>query len=299
MNRVLNIGSINIDYVYNVPHFVQAGETLSSLSLASFPGGKGLNQSIALSRAGCRVYHAGKCAEDGKAIVQTMADAGVDTSFVDFTGTASGHAIIQVDETGQNCILLHKGANHEMDRAQIESILNGFEAGDVLVIQNEINELPFIMRAAHARGLKIAFNPSPFTRDIFDYPLACVTWFFINEVEGRELMGKKNHSEMLGRMLELYPDSTVILTVGKNGVLYRRGNLSLSHGIYDVPVVDTTAAGDTFCGFFIGRTLAGDAPEEALRIASVASSIAVSRKGAGSSIPKLDEVLGAKLRIIV
>jgi len=298
MNRILNIGSINIDYVYHVNHFVQPGETISSLSVEINAGGKGLNQSIALSKAGGKVYHCGKCSKDSENIVDSLVNAGVDTSFIDNSGSVCGHAIIQIDAKGQNSILLHKGANYENDKTRIEKVIEEFDNEDILVLQNEINDIPFIMQAAYSSGLKIAFNPSPFSREILNYPLEYVDWFFINEVEGFELTGKKNHEDILWQMRVLFPKSTIVLTVGAKGVMVLSNKDIICHGIYDVPVVDTTAAGDTFLGFFMGQLLTGEPIQEAIRTASVASSIAVSRKGAGISIPTLEEVRSAKLNLV-
>jgi ribokinase len=294
----LNIGSINIDYVYDVRRFVQPGETISSIGLNIFPGGKGLNQSVALARAGGRVYHAGKTGPDGLGMIRVMEGAGVDVGLVDSTGSTTGHAIIQVNETGENCIILHAGANHELDADFITRAVSDFGEGDFLVLQNEVSNLPQIIKAASERKLAIAFNLAPFGPEIKDYPLELVDYFLVNEVEGRGLTGVEKPGEILDAMARLFPASAVVLTIGRGGVLYHAAGGTLSHGIYDVPVVDTTAAGDTFTGFFISSLVAGKPIPEALRLASVASSIAVSRKGAASSVPTLGETLAANLKYL-
>lgn len=291
MAKVLNIGSINIDYVYRVEHFVRAGETISSSSMKRYPGGKGLNQSIAMAKAGATVYHAGRTGSDAADIVAELRAVAVNTDFVDETATVSGHAIIQVDEQGQNCILLHKGANHELSRSYIDSVLAAFDSGDVLVLQNEINDLAYIMQAAHDKGLWIAFNPSPFATEILDLPLSYINCFFINELEGQALSGEHEADAIIESLMVKYPEAAIVLTRGQDGVIYQNKGEILRHGIYPVAVVDTTAAGDTFTGYFIAGLLAGDLPREALRMASIASSITVSREGAAVSIPYLDEVL--------
>ena len=295
MPKILNIGSINIDHVYRVPHFVQPGETLHAFSLADFPGGKGLNQSVALARAGGQVYHAGLVGPDGTAMVETLRAAGVDVSGVLQNGSATGHAVIQVNQAGQNCILLHRGANFELDEAAVDAALAPFGAGDILVLQNEVNQLAYMMEAAHARGMRIAFNPSPIGPQLATCPLHYVSWFLLNEIEGAALSGQQDHTRVLDAMAEKYPAAAIVLTVGKAGVLYQNAEETLRHGIYDVPVVDTTAAGDTFTGFFIALCAQGYPVAEALRLASVASSIAVSRAGASVSVPTLAEVLVARL----
>ena len=298
VKKILNIGSINIDYVYDVDHFVRPGETISSSARTIFPGGKGLNQSVALARAGGCVSHAGRVGVDGLGMVEAMRSAGVDVSLVDTTACATGNAIIQVNASGENCIILFAGANHELGEDFVNGALSTFGEGDIVVLQNEVNNMPYIMRASAERGLRIAFNLSPFDPAIKDYPLHLVDWFLVNEVEGHALTGLNYPKDIMREMTIMFPKAAVVLTIGRDGVLYRDAGENLSHGIYDVPVVDTTAAGDTFTGYFISSKAKELPTEEALRRASVASSIAVSRKGASSSVPALDEVLAADLRYL-
>ncbi|MDR1732556.1 MAG: ribokinase [Synergistaceae bacterium] len=298
MKKILNIGSINIDYVYDVKDFVKPGETIPSLALNRFPGGKGLNQSIALAKAGGRVSHAGKTGADGRGMIDIMRDAGVDVSFVDSSGSTTGHAIIQVNSAGENCIILHAGANSELDEALIDRALGGFGEGDFLVLQNEVNGIPCMMKRAREKKLRIAFNLAPFGPEIKGYPLDLVDYFLVNEVEGRGLSGKDAPEDIVNEILRMFPSSSVVLTIGREGVVYRDAKATLIHGIYDVPVVDTTAAGDTFTGYFLSSLVDGQPVEEALRRASVASSLAVSRKGASSSVPTLDETLSANLKYL-
>ena len=291
MRKILNIGSINIDYVYGVARFVQPGETISAVSLDVFPGGKGLNQSIAMARAGGRVYHAGRIGPDGLGMIEIMERAGVDVSLVDRTGSGTGHAVIQVNAAGENCIILRAGANFEIGRGLIDRALSGFGGGDFLVLQNEINDIGYIIEAASARGLSIAFNLAPFGPEIMDYPLKLVNYFLVNETEGRGLSGKSEPNEILDAMAGMFPNSAFVLTLGSDGVIYRDPTKTISRGIYETPIVDTTAAGDTFTGYFITALVDEKPVEEALRLASAASSLTVSRKGASSSIPELWEAL--------
>jgi len=292
MARILNIGSINIDYVYTVPHFVRAGETLSSTSRQIFPGGKGMNQSIALARAGGDVTHAGMIGSDGTYLLDILKDAGVHTGLIAQSSGPTGHTVIQVTPEGENCILLYSGANQELDEAFVDKVLAPFAEGDILILQNEVSCVPYAMKAAKDKGMKIAFNPSPFGPEILDYPLHLVDWWLLNEIEGSALTGKNNPHDMLAVMGSMYPDGVVVLTLGEEGVMCRSGGDVFSHGSYSVKVLDTTAAGDTFTGYFISSIARGKGIEEALRLASVAASISVSRQGAAVSIPFWDEVVG-------
>lgn len=295
--KLLNFGSLNIDCVYQVDHFVRPGETMSSISRQTFCGGKGLNQSIALARAGVKVYHAGSVGKtDGDMLVDALNANGVHTDFVKLSEEeATGHAIIQVTRSGQNCILLHGGANQTITNEHVDETLAGFEAGDFIILQNEINNMPYIMEQAYKKRLVIVLNPSPMNERILALPLEYVDYFMLNEVEAADICGDSGTDDPLSSLAEKYPNAKIVLTLGKHGVHYKDGNTVLKHGIYKVPVVDTTAAGDTFTGFFIGSLAQGHAPEEALRLASIASSLAVSRQGAETSIPTMDEVKNSNL----
>lgn len=295
MKKILNYGSLNIDKTFSVDHILRPGETLAAHSLELFPGGKGLNQSVALARAEGRVYHAGKIGADGAFLMDVLRDAGVHTEYIGKTEGQTGQALIQVDSTGQNCIMLYHGANYENAESDFDEILSQFDAGDLLVMQNEINSIDVLMEKAASRGMEIAFNPSPIGPEIAACDLRLVSWFLLNEVEGHELTGETDPQKITDILLERYPKARIVLTLGKDGVVYRDAQKTVKHGIYKVPVVDTTAAGDTFTGFFLATTAAGEPVERALKLASVASSIAVSRKGAAVSIPTLREVLDSAL----
>ena len=130
--KIVNIGSSNIDYVYQMEHFIQPGETLGCAQLSIGCGGKGLNQSIALARAGAEVFHAGLIGREGAFLREKMEEAGVNVEFVRYGEGANGHAIIQVDKTGQNCIILYGGTNHQFTHALVDEVLSHFAAGDIV-----------------------------------------------------------------------------------------------------------------------------------------------------------------------
>lgn len=290
--KILNFGSLNIDHVYKVVHFVRPGETLGSLSYEQFCGGKGLNQSIALAYADAPVYHAGKIGYDGQMLLDKMSDAGVDIQYVIKTDDVSGHAVIQVDEKGQNCILLHGGTNKQIKKNEIDSVLEQFKEGDYLLLQNEINMTGYIMERAKHKGMKIVINPAPMNKDVFDYPLRLVDIFIVNEIEGSELTGQSDPDLILDKMKEKYPKAAVVLTLGPKGVRYR--GKDEEHSVpadTKVKVVDTTAAGDTFIGYFLGMLTKDKSVLEALRTACRACDICVSRAGASSSIPRMSEII--------
>ena len=287
--RVLDFGSLNIDYVYQVDHFVQPGETMSSLSLQVNCGGKGLNQSVALAKAGVETWHAGLIGPEGRFLKEKLASVGVDTTFVREVDGSTGHAIIQVDRTGQNSILLYDGANGRVDEAFVDEVLSHFSAGDAILLQNEISCLGYIMERAAARGMSIALNAAPANERLADLPLEKLSWLLVNEVEGAFLAGTEDPEEIVRILTGRYPQTTLVLTLGVQGAIAARGEEQVFVPARKVKAVDTTAAGDTFTGYFLRSALMGGTLEESLRLATAASALAVGRVGAADAVPDYEE----------
>ena len=290
MNKILNFGSLNIDMVYAVDHIVRPGETLSSDSVTTFSGGKGLNQSVALSRSGAKVYHAGKIGVDGEFLKDILQNNQIDCEFLHKSNNKNGHAIIQVEKSGQNSIILFTGTNYEIDVLMVDEVLKNFDKDDFLVCQNEISNMDYMLKKATELNLRIALNPSPIDAKLLSCDLSGVEFLVINEIEGGDFTGESDPNRICEALLHKYPHMKIVLTIGKDGVLYHDAQNTYTHGIFDVKVVDTTAAGDTFLGYFVGLICNGTETQTALRYASAASSIAVSRAGAVPSIPTIDEV---------
>ena len=288
--KVLNFGSLNLDYVYSVDHMVAPGETLASSGMNIFCGGKGLNQSIALAKAGVDVYHAGMIGEEGDILLKACKEGGVNADYIKSIPGKSGHTIIQVDKNGQNCILLYGGANRSITKEYVDEVLAHFEKGDILLLQNEINMLDYIIDQAYEKKMKIVMNPSPFDDKLSTCDLSKVYLFLVNEIEGEQITGCKDKDQILDAMAAKFPNARFVLTLGSDGAVYYDGKEKVFQDIFKVKAVDTTAAGDTFTGYFIAAVIEGRSIQEALRMAAKASSIAVSRPGATPSIPRADEV---------
>ena len=283
--KILNFGSLNMDLVYRLPHFVRPGETLAAEDFRRFPGGKGLNQSIALARAGARVLHAGKVGPDGALLLDTLREAGVDVSPVAAGEEPSGHAVIQVERSGQNAILIYPGANGAITEGEMDAALERMEAGDWLLLQNEINGIPAIMEKAKARGLKIAFNPAPMDEGVKAYPLDLVDLFVVNETEAAALTGLTGETDALAAMEKSWPQAIHLVTLGARGSLCAAGGRRYAAAAQTVQAVDTTAAGDTYIGYFLALLLEGQPIGVCMETAARASAIAVTRPGAAPSIP--------------
>lgn len=288
--KILNFGSINIDHVYSVDHFVRPGETLGSSRYRQFAGGKGFNQSVALAYAGATVYHAGNVGKNGLWLVDHLRQCGVDVSFIKVVDTPTGHAIIQVNPQGENSIILYGGANQLVTESDAENVLSNFSHGDHLLLQNEISSIPEIMKLAARRGLNIVFNPAPVNSEVVSFPLDLVDIFILNEIEGRELTGESGLDKICSSMRENYSSAVTILTAGNRGVLYADSERTLRVAAENVKPVDTTAAGDTFIGYLLDGIVKRMDVEEALRFASKAAAVCVTRPGAADSIPKREEL---------
>lgn len=348
--KVLNFGSLNIDYVYSLDHIVQKGETISSERLEIYSGGKGLNQSVALGRAGVKAYHAGAVGRDGIFLKELLTEAGVRTELVrELDAVRTGNAIIQRDREGDNCIILYGGANQSIEREQVDETLSRFEAGDYIVLQNEINEMGYIMERAHERGMKLVLNPSPMDEKILSLPLDVADTFILNEIEACQLLAVPENrraeaaacgEELLCALSERFPAALIVLTLGKKGSVCIDGRAGeegdrieegeseeaesagaeskeavsgrtgvkeagskqtvsrkagpgrriIKQPAYLTETVDTTAAGDTFTGYFVSGLMRGLTVQESMDLAARAAAVTVSGLGAAPSIPTLDQV---------
>jgi len=291
--KVLNIGSLNLDYVYSVDHIIQPGETESTGGRNIFLGGKGINQSMALAKAGADIYHAGLIGSDGEVFIDACKEYGVNHDYIRKIDSATGHTIIQVDKNAQNCILLYGGANQMLTEEFVDEVLEGFEKGDILLLQNEVNQLPYIIDRAYEKGMQIALNPSPFNEKLNAVDMNKISIFLLNEVEGGQITGLTDPDEVLEKMREMFPHAKIVLTLGKDGAKYAEGNNVYYQPIFKVKAVDTTAAGDTFTGYFLAGLIEGMDIPEILKMSAKASSIAVTREGAVPSIPYREEVMKA------
>lgn len=293
--KILNFGSANLDYVYQVEHFVRPGETLSALSQSVNPGGKGLNQSIALAKAGAEVYHAGCLGAGGAPLRDLLRNERVDTRYLLDTPQPQGNAVIQVTPQGENSILLFGGSNQCITEKQIAETLNGFCPGDYLLLQNEINALPAIVDRAHVRGMQIVLNPSPCDARLDAVDFGKLAWLFVNEVEAEQLSGSRRAENAWAVLHERYPKLSVLITLGGAGsTAYRvRPDGEIETARQEacmVQAVDTTAAGDTYTGYFLAGLMEGRSLQDCMRRAGMASAICVTRRGAAPSIPGRTEV---------
>ena len=287
---ILNFGSINIDHVYNVAHISRPGETIASRSYQLFAGGKGANQTAAIALAGAEVAHGGMVGADGRWLVEKLAEFGAETRFIATSDQPTGHAIIQVDHEGENSILLHAGANTDLSQEHIADSLANFHSGDILLLQNEINEISYLINEAKSRGLSIYLNPAPFDPGLLQYPLDELSGLILNQTEAAGLVGNISVDQLAQRVTEKLPAVEVLLTLGAKGAEYRHHSEGFRVDARKVKAVDTTAAGDTFIGYYLAERDRGSDVRYAMERATSAAAICVSRPGAMDSIPSAKEV---------
>ena len=288
---IYNFGSLNIDHIYRLPHIVTPGETLAASTLSFAAGGKGLNQSVALAQSGAETYHAGCIGSDGVWLKTLLEEKGVRTSHVRQVDTVTGHAIIQVTDEGENSIVIFGGANQALTETQADALLAQLTPDDLVLLQNETSCVSYIARRCKELGIPLAFNPSPISEQLLEeFPFDAVRYLLVNQTEAKAIAGTDLPEKAAQILLAKYPDLHLVMTLGSRGVYYRDRAETFTQPGFPVHAVDTTGAGDTFAGFFLGLISQGFPCPEALRYACAAAAIAVTRPGAAPSIPCLAEV---------
>lgn len=281
---ILNVGSINRDRILRVPHFPAPGETLQANSAEVGPGGKGLNQTVAIARAGGAVRHIGAIGADDQQLRAILSDLGVDTTHI--AGVANyetGSATILVDDQGENLIVLDPGANRRIPDDVVATAIYASAPGDWLLIQNETNQAGDCARLARASRMRVALSAAPFVAEVVVPLLGTVDLLSVNAVELQQLV------ETLGGREKLPDDLALLITRGAEGAEYVAGGQSLRVAAHHVPVVDTTGAGDVFLGVFLAEVDRGRPVAAALAFASAAAAVQVTRAGAVGAIPTRSE----------
>lgn len=294
--KVFNYGSINVDHIYRISEFVRPGETLASNNYRMMLGGKGANQSIALVKAGVMVQHIGRISDTDEWICRKLQDYGIGAYCLQIVDEPTGHAIIQVTDKGENAILLYGGANQSNSLNNLAEYLSNADSGDWLLLQNECNLTAEALTLAKKQGMTVAFNPAPMTAEVKDMPLDCVDYLIVNELEAQDLVHSAEISTdqpdtLLDALHKRYPHMKIVLTLGDQGVMYKDMEQSVAVAAEKVDAIDTTAAGDTFVGYFIQQSIAGASVKTALEMASKASAITVQTLGASESIPDMQTLL--------
>ncbi len=289
---IYNLGSINLDHLYKVAHLPQPGETLVATDFSIGLGGKGANQSIAAARAGSRVVHIGAVGSDGGWAKEQMREYGVDVSFVKTVKTATGHAIINLDQSGENAIVIFPGANNKQDISQIREALKTARPDDILLLQNETILQSEAANIALKCGMKVIYSAAPFSVGAVGKMLPVTSILMMNMLESQQLCAG------LGLKLQSLPVENIIVTKGANGADWHSvKSREIGHQpAFAVPVADTTAAGDTFAGYFAAGLDQGMDIMGAMQLGASAAALKVMRSGTASAIParaQVDEFLKA------
>ena len=281
-----------------MPQIVGPGVTLASTGRDIFAGGKGLNQSVAAAKAGASVRHVGAIGPDGQLLLETMTAAGVDTSGVLQIDEPSGHAMIQVNDAGQNAIVIHGGANRTLTQAFIQAALDGLGPGQWVLLQNEINDLDQVIQAAALSPASVALNLAPADERISAYPIELLDLLIVNIAEGQALVEAKalgaasTAEDAFLCLAHAYPEIDLVMTLGDQGLLWHAAGSDQTGRMETIPVqpVDETAAGDSFVGYLLASLAQSGDLAEALAVGTVAGALAVTRAGAAPSVPDQTEV---------
>lgn len=284
-NAILCYGSLNIDYVYHVEKICNPGESVQSHCLEIFSGGKGANQSVAAARAGGRIYHAGKIGRDGVWILNSLRNDGINIENIMISEVTTGHAVIQVDDEGENAICIHGGANQTLKKSDINQTIKNFNTGSVIMVQNETNELAHILKTAATQGMFICLNPSPITETLLTLDMRDIDLLVVNEFEAAALT--QNSADEFTALRKRCPRAIIVKTMGSIGgeAIMPDSDEPIIYHSCNVKAVDTTAAGDTFIGYLVVGLSQGESLKSALNTAARAAEACVKVKGAQSSIP--------------
>lgn len=283
---IWNLGSINADFVYSVPRIPGPGETLSSTERQMFLGGKGANMSVAIARAGGRVNHVGAVGADGAWAVERLLEYGVDTRHITTVDTETAQAIIMVDPQGENAIILHPGANGVIPQTALQSAMTEAQTGDWLVMQNETNLQRTAAALGRKMGLRVAYAAAPFDADRVQAVLPHLDFLILNAVEADQLRAAT------GLGPDALPVRDVIVTLGADGATWFGADGAVDVAALPVTPVDTTGAGDTFTGYVLAGLDQGQPMLQAMKQATKAAALMVTRRGTADVIPDLVEVRG-------
>ena len=281
---IWNLGSINADFVYRVPHIPGPGETLASVDRQRFLGGKGANMSVAAARAAAPVHHIGAVGEDGRWAIERLLEYGVDTRNIAVLDTETAQAIIMVDDDGENAIVLHPGANAEVPQATLQAAMADASTGDWLIIQNETNLQRTAAEMGKKMGLHVAYAAAPFDADRVQAVLPSLDFLILNAVEAEQL------EEATGKSPANLPVRDVIVTLGADGADWYGPDGKQHFDAIAVDAVDTTGAGDTFTGYVLAGLDRGMPMQQAIGQATKAGALMVMRHGTADVIPDLSEV---------
>ncbi len=284
---IWNLGSINADLVYDVPHLPGPGETLAAEAFSRGLGGKGANMSVAAARAAGRVVHIGAVGVDGRWAVERLLEYGVDTRFIAQVDAPTGHAIIAVDPSGENLIVILGGANRAVPMDLVGRALTEAVPGDIFLTQNETNAQAEAAKMAHDLGLHVAYAAAPFDAAAVQAVLPMLDLLVLNEVEAAQLQ------EATGLAPETLSVADVIVTLGSKGCRWHGADGTRDFPAIPVTPVDTTGAGDTFTGYVIAGLDRGLPMPQAIAQATRAAAIMVMRHGTADVIPDLKDVQDA------
>ncbi len=298
MKKIVVIGSSNVDLIMKMDHLPEKGETVTDATFMQVYGGKGANQAVAAARAGGNVAFVNCVGEDAYTpqMVQNFIEDGIDTRFIfRESGVASGHALVMIGNEGHNYLSVAPGANYRLSPEMIEMAMPVIDDAAMIVMQYEIpaETIIHVLNLARKKNIPVLWNFAP-ARDFDLSYLSGISILIVNEVEAGFLaqipVNNEADAEKAARLLVQKGIEKVIITLGAKGAFVVTKSEKVQIPAFQVKAVDTTAAGDTFCGSFAVALTEGQSLKQALQFASAAAAISVTRMGAQPSAPGRSEI---------
>jgi len=305
VKNIVVVGSCNTDMVVKSHRLPVPGETVLGGAFMINPGGKGANQAVAVARLGGKVTFISKTGNDlfGKQSIEMYDEQKINTDFIfSDPNLPSGVALIMVDMNGENCIVVASGANASLSPQDIDKAKHVIESADILLMQLEIpmETVEYAAKLAHDKGIKVILNPAP-AAFLSNELLACLYAIVPNKTEAEMLSGIKvsdlKSAKQAADIIGAKGVDIVVITLGSKGALIKDGNIYHNIEAEKIDAVDTTAAGDTFCGALSVGISEGMTIVEAVKMANIAAGITITREGAQAAIPYRKELAMEEVKI--
>lgn len=288
--NIINIGSLNIEHVLQLPRFPSSQDRLYCRHYQRLPGGKGYYQSVAMARAGAKVWHIGFIGPDGHFLRDSLKHNNVDVRYVHKTQTPTGQEHISITPDCHMTKVRYMGANACFEPHFLDCLFKQLQEKQLVLVQNEVNDIPKVFEQIKSYNLNLTFHPAPYSEDIKDYPLHMVDTLIFNLNTGQKLSNEQEPEKILKSLLAKYPNTALVLTLGAKGAWYVDNHQKIKVPGDPVMAIDESQAGNTFVGYFLAQKSQDNPIESCIKFACRASALCVSREGKSATIPYLTEI---------
>lgn len=289
MVNILNFGTLYAECIYTVGNLDFSDDTLEIESSQTFAGGRGLNISVALSRAGIsKIFHAGYVGASSEFLREALKNSGVNTANLKLVDKPSAHSIVLLEDETRSKKLYFKGVNNEVSLEFAETVLNRFSCEDILIIDDGVSNFEYIIGMAHEKNMKIFIAPE---NPVINLDLNLIDYIFINEIQAKNISKRESRQDIVKFFKSNYPLLCVVINFGKNGYVCIAKKQTLFQSSLKKEHIDFTASFDAFIGYFIACVLRGKKLQYTLLLSAASLAICSAKKGSAFSIPYENEVL--------